>query len=233
MAHDTNPPCGVGTADAWFRFTVQTRDVVYADTRGSIGDTILAIYRSCTTPYAQSQIGEVVCSDDAMGSGCSPTPLSQVVAVLDPGAYYLLVSTRAGTPAGSATVHFQHLQAPVYDHWAPRGYATSRSLQPGPSMYQGVCAPGFTGEDMYWWTTCLVSPQNTVTVNVCANGGADPVLLLLAGAAGGGGVVTCRDNGGGCSAQSPGTVFGQQLPGLNAALVDGNNPGSYTIDINQ
>src|SRR6185369_17111917 len=100
-AHDLDLGCGAPGGDIFFAFTLTERELVYADTFGSSGNTVLGFVDGCGAPDG-GVAAPPACADDACGGG-----QSQIVALLPLGKHYLVVS---GEP-GDVTIHLEH--APV------------------------------------------------------------------------------------------------------------------------
>ncbi len=94
-------PVGTG-AEAAYAFLVESPSTLVAttDTAGTTANTVLYVRRACRTAAT-----ELACNDDI-----NPTNTkSSIRAELTPGAYYLIVDTKAGSQTGAYT-----LQASIY-----------------------------------------------------------------------------------------------------------------------
>ena len=215
---DLAAPCGAASRpDVFFTFVLTRRQLVYADTFGSTGSSSLYFASSCTTALTGSTTpGDAVCNDGACG-----TTQAQVVALLDPGTYYLVF---AG--AGAATIHFQHLEVGTgaVGNLA-RGATTSSGTTSGiGTLYQ--CDAGGP-ENAYWWRTCPSDAGGTFTASTCTGTGFDTILSLQMPAAE---TVMCDDDT--CSFQSTVSAAIPAGAGLFAVAVDGFSSakhGAYTL----
>jgi hypothetical protein len=232
--HDLNAPCaGVGGADVFYRFTLTRREYVYADTFGASWDTKLFFATSCTTPLVRStRAGEALCNDNRGLSCTSGGNASQVVAVLDPGTYYLVLTVQAGS-GGGATINFEHL---------PTGNGNIAYLSAGRVIYSGVTA-GTSGlssscggsgpENSYFWVTCPGAAGGTFSASTCSRATWDTLLHLSHGSGTG---AACNQNSTSCGTSSLQSLLSTTVPagaGLHAFFVDGwgGAQGSYSVDV--
>jgi hypothetical protein len=222
--HDLTGPCtGTTGADVFYTFTLHTRELVYADTFGASWNTSLFFASDCgTTMTTSTTPGDVLCSDDA----CATTQ-SQVVALLNPGTYYLVLSGKA---TGSATVHFQHAavgRGPL--GLLPKG----ASVQSGTTSGNGSnfdCA-GAGAENSYWWLSCPATggaqTNGSFTGSLCGGAQWDTIAYLQTPATK---REICSDDD--CGAQSVITFDIPAAAGVNVFTVDGSNgtaKGDYTV----
>jgi len=208
--------------------------LVYADTFGATWDTVLFFATACTTSMAGSTTpGDAVCNDDAGGSGICPAEglRSQVVAVLNPGTYYLVLSGY-GSATGATNIHFEHL--PVGNgplRLLPAGATTQSGTTAGTGTLGPVCVGAGGPEDSYWWRTCPGSGSGTVTADTCASAAFDTVLYVQNGNGAGGG---CNDDF--CGLQSTMTASIDTASRLHQFVVDGywtGAFGTYTVRVNR
>lgn len=217
---DLAAPCGsAGVPDVFFTFTLTRREIVYADTFGASGSTALYFASSCSTALATpTMAGDDVCS----AAACS-TSQSQVVALLDPGTYYLVYAGQAG-----ATIHFQHAQigAGSVTELAQGSSAPTGTTSGTGALY--ACDAG-GAENSYWWRTCPGDAGGLFTASTCTGTAFDTILSLQIPGAD---AVMCDDDT--CSFQS---TVGANIPagaGLFVVAVDGFSQakqGAYTISV--
>ncbi len=213
-------------ADVYYRFTLPpgARQLVYADTYGASFDTVLMFANGCTSPVPTgTTAGDGPCNDDSCG-----TLQSQVVALLNPGTYYLVVAGY-GSNTGTTPVRFQHL---------PVGNGPLALLNPGSTSVGGVTAGtgqiiGCTGsgpENTYWWRTCHTAGAGTLTATTCSRASWDTVLYFYNGTGVGG---ACNDDA--CGLQSSITGAVSAGSGIHTLTIDGwgGSSGSYTIAVSR
>ena len=218
-AADLAAPCGTASRpDVFYKFTLTRRQLVYADTFGSSGSSSLYFATSCTTPITTSTTsGDAVCSAGACG-----TAQAQVVALLDPGTYYLVL---AGD--GAATIHFQHVEVGTGAVTSlAQGTTTSTGTTSGSGdLYQ--CDAGGP-ENAYWWLTCPSSPGGAFTASTCGSTTFDTIVSLQIPSTE---AVMCDDDT--CSFQSTVSATLPAGAGLFAVAVDGFSSaqhGTYTLE---
>ena len=167
--HDVDVTCSSDQGpDIFYSFAVSKRVFVYADTFGASWNTVLFLTNDACEPIATTTPGDAVCSDDSCGS-----QQSRVVALLEPGAYRLGLSGRAGAQ-GDATIHFE---------WALAGSGTIAQLPSTNSVQVGVTAgsggniDGLSGacvaaaaENSYWWARCPSDPARIINASTCGGG---------------------------------------------------------------
>jgi len=218
---DLAPPCGTaGQPDVFFKFELSRRELVYADTFGATGNTALYFASSCSTARTVSTTpGDAVCSTGACGLG-----QSQVVALLDPGTHYLVMSGQA-----AANIHFQHVEV---------GNGTVGSLAQGSSTITGATSSNGFGtlyacdgggaENSYWWRTCPNDAGGSFQGSTCGVGTNFDTILSLQMP--GSEAVMCDDDT--CSFQSTVSANIPAGAGLFVISVDGFSSarhGNYTL----
>lgn len=151
--HDTNGNCACTSTgnDVFFRFVLTQPEIIYADTLGATWDTSLFLQDGLGNNLTPPSAGQITCNDDA--TLCAGARASQVVARLNPGTYFLVLS---GCGAGPATIHFQHL---------PGGGAAATAISPngtvqtlsgavsGTGTISSTCCSGGP-ERVHFWVTC-------------------------------------------------------------------------------
>jgi hypothetical protein len=155
--NDITLSCGVTSTspDVFYRLDVLRREVVYADTMGSSFDTVIALVTAAGVEA--TTVNGAACNDDGP---CASTPgASQLIAVLEPGTYYLAVSGQLAR-SGPFVLHVQRL---------PGGSVANRPMPPGSSVLNGsiggpgntspTCATtsGLAGEDAWYFARCPTS----------------------------------------------------------------------------
>ncbi len=234
--HDLDTPAGCpavgGPAtsgkDVFFSFTLTQPELVYADTVGASWDTILFFANSCTTaiPLSASATGLVECDDDLNDIGCTRSTQSQVVAYLQPGTYYLVLSgwgSHTASASGTATIHFRHepvgndgaaVGAPPATpvllpagtssqsgHTSGTGRITSDSLGLTACYTNGGGPAGTHGngpENTYFWRTCPENPAGDFTATTCGLGTTFDTLIYVATPAVGSVAGDCDDDNAAC-----------------------------------
>ena len=228
------PSCGFGvTSDVYYRFTVPgpSRELVYADTAGSSFDTVLYFARDCGTALSASTTnGDVVCNDDMGSAGCNGGLQSQVVALLNPGTWYLMVGGFGGQ-TGTISLRFQHL--PVGSGGVsllPAGATTQAGVTGGSGSLGGACGGAAAGESTWWWRTCPDFVGGAFSAQTCGRASWD-TLIYLRNAAGGGDA--CNDDA--CGLQSSISATLPPGPGIHAFTVDGfsNYTGSFSVAVSR
>jgi hypothetical protein len=177
--HDVNGNCNCTTAgnDVFYRFTLTAPTFVYADTFGTTWDTALFLQDAAGNNLTPGGTGQVTCNDDNPAAGYCPgvPPMagasalqSQILARLNPGTYYLVLS---GCGAGMATIHFQHLPA--------GSGATTARITPNTTLQNVMGATMGTGavsstccsggpENSYFWVTCPGASATTFYASSCS-----------------------------------------------------------------
>jgi hypothetical protein len=145
---DLEAPCAVQATgpDVFYRFTLTSPELVYADTVGAGFDTVLFFASTCAQPQAVSPIasGLLECNDDVgtvAQSGCTGGgTASQVLAYLGIGTHFLVLAGH-GTATGAVSFQFTHV--PSGNNGAPRTTVLPPApilLPAGPSTLRGVAA---------------------------------------------------------------------------------------------
>lgn len=155
--------------DVFYTFTITQPEIIYADTFGATWDTSLFIQDAAGANVTATP-GFVTCNDDHAAAGFCNVGASglqsQIVARLNPGMYFLVLS---GCGAGTAGIHFQH---------APAGNGTSTRIAPdattrtamsttaGTGTATGACCS--TGADnSLFWVTCPNTAAASLNANTC------------------------------------------------------------------
>jgi hypothetical protein len=224
----TNQSGCLSGGDVYYRFTLTAREVVYADTYGTMYDTGLAF-----APASGTGIIAGTCVDDITTCGATRIFQAQVARQLDPGTYYLVVSG-FGSATGPFTLRFQHL--PVGNGAVTQladptaGVQTLTGTTTGTGVLTQSCGVGATGpETTYWYTTCPNFTALNYTASTCGAATWDTVLEQRSAARTP--LAVCNDDA--CSTQS--TVSGTLAAGagLHALYVDGYSgaSGAYTLSL--
>jgi hypothetical protein len=214
-------PCGTaGQPDVFFKFELSRRELVYADTFGASGNTTLYFASSCSTARtAPTTAGDAVCSTAACGTG-----QSQVVALLDPGTHYLVMSGQA-----AADIHFQHVEV---GNGTVAGLAQGTNTVTGTTSASGFgtlyACDGGGAENSYWWRTCPNDAGGTFQGSTCGSGTTFDTILSFQMP--GSEAVMCDDDT--CSFQSTVSTTIPAGAGLFVISVDGFSSakhGDYTL----
>jgi hypothetical protein len=222
--HVLNFPCGSNGADIVMRVHVTTQQpqLFYADTFGAAWNTMLFFSDTCDQPKAPTGVDMVVCSDDACG-----TSQSQVVALLNYGYHYLIVSGANGE-SGDVTVHVQR---------ALLGNGTISSLPVGAGSVQGntsgidrseLCQTS-GAKDNYWWQSCPDDVPGAFIASTCGGATWDTELTLQIPRTD---IIACNDNDDNCGMQSSLNVSmpaGAGIQVLTVGGTTGNSIGNYTF----
>lgn len=156
--------------DVFFSFHIATRELFYADTFGTDWNTSLFLATDCSHPFVDSTTtGDAVCNDDS----CS-TSQSQVVAVLLPGTYYLILSGGEG----AASIHIEHVSVgsgPVAP--LPAGVTQQQATTSQYASISEECQTG-GGESAHWWKTCPDSTGGTFAASTCGLASFDTTLKM-------------------------------------------------------
>jgi hypothetical protein len=224
-ARELDPPCaaGAGGPDVYFRFNLNRRALVYADTLGASWNTVVYFASACDgTPLTGA--GDQTCSDDACG-----TAQSQAMAILPIGSYVLVISGRGGV-SGETLVNFEH--AVVAD-------PTTAPLAQGASTLTGtttgagniyVCEAAGP-ENSYWWASCPSYAGGPLMSNTCTATSYDTVLSLQVPRTG---LVACNNDS--CGIQSTLNTNVPAGAGINVLSVSGptlQNRGAYSLTVNR
>jgi len=231
--------------DVFYRFTLTSPEVVYADTFGATWDTSLFLQDSAGMNLAGALAAapNVTCNDDNAMAGFCPnvgtTGLqSQIAARLPAGTYFLVLS---GCGSGTADIHFQHLPAgngaaARITPSAMEQNATGTTSGTG-SVTSTCCSAG--ADNTHWWITCPGTAAQTFYASTCnAMTGANlvgyDVEIAQYSALRSTGAVCNDDIGGTCAA---GAAMNSTIPattattgGLNTLIADScSGAGAYTI----
>jgi hypothetical protein len=243
--HDINSSCQPASTspDLYFSFTLTQRELVYADTFGDgtpsrplpTYDTLLFFANGCATSMpATAPAGMAYCNDDAVSVGCAgDSNRSQIVAVLDPGTYYLVQAGYGGN-FGSATINFQHLpmgNLPA-THVGTMGVGSSYTFR-GTTSGTGVVAPSAAcsangPEATFWWRHCSGLGRYAVTASTCnAGSNYDTVVYYRTPYSA---ADVCNDDlGSSCALGGTLSSIGagiSGLAGIHVVTVDGYSSGS-------
>jgi hypothetical protein len=237
--NDTTGACGCTAGnDVFFRFTLTAPEIIYADTLGASWDTSLFI-QDAMGNNVTAGAGFTTCNDDARDCGFTSGLQSMIVARLNAGTYFLVLS---GCGAGTANIKFQHL---------PAGNGSASRIAPDGTVRQAMSTTSGTGtilttccsasaENSFWWLTCPNSTANAFNANTCntmtgASTAAYDVELAQFSALRATGPVCNDDIGGVCgtgsslNASIPAT--GANEVGLNTLVVDGcSGSGAATVN---
>jgi hypothetical protein len=226
------PPCGYNAiTDVFYRITVPgpSSELVYADTVGTAFDTVLYFARDCGAALASStNAGDIVCNDDLGGAGCASSLQSQVVALLAPGTWYLMVAGFNGQ-VGSFNLRVQHLTVGSGGVAVlPVGATTQSGSTAGSGTASGACGGASAGESTWWWRTCPEFGGGAFSATTCGRASWDTLLYVRSG---GGAGDACNDDA--CGLQS--TINGS-IPagaGLHTFTVDGysTNTGTFSVAV--
>jgi hypothetical protein len=186
----------------WYRVTLAQREVLYADTAGSMFDTRL---------YLVDSAGAVVtgsCSDDG---GCSVGDFtsslqSRFAVVVNAGTYFIAMGGYGPASTGAFTLHVQHMAA-TYGSTFVAAPITATGMASGTlgtgSLRTPTCGggSGASGEEIRWFTTCGVTADSIFSL-CSADGGTwsraigtttyDPVMYVYSGRTGT--QVQCNDD---------------------------------------
>jgi hypothetical protein len=232
-------PCQANTSgDVWFRFTLTQRELVYADTFSATWDTVLFFASGCNAPLTGSTTaGDAVCNDDASGTCANEGTRSQVVALLEPGTYFLVLAGYS-TNVGEAAINLEHLPVgngplqrfPVGAVTAPQPVTGATS---GTGQIAGVCG-GAGPEVSYWWRSCSADLGGRYFFHTCTTAtNFDTVLYLRGGNTAGD---SCNDDDAAfCSTATTRSRILGSVPagaGLHVLTLDGyNGAGSYELRV--
>ncbi|HEY6177182.1 MAG TPA: hypothetical protein VIX73_22150 [Kofleriaceae bacterium] len=218
---DLAAPCGTaGTPDVFFKFTLNRRELVYADTFGATGNTALYFASSCVAARTASTTpGDAVCS-----TGACSTSQSQVVALLDAGTHYLVLAGQ-----GAATIHFQHAEVGTgtVTHLAAGSSTTTGTTGSNDGQLYACDAGG--PENAYWWHSCPSAAGGAFVASTCDNTAFDTMMSFQMPGAD---TVLCDDDS--CSVYA---AIGTTIPagaGLYVLAVDGFSSaklGNYSLSV--
>jgi hypothetical protein len=212
--------------DVWYRFVLTERETVYADTvDGQTWDSVLQLrWGECG-----GGLPPVVCADDQC-PGVSGGRRSQLLEVLEPGTYYLVVDGRAGDEAGPFTLRFQHSACgdvrPLSGNGDFDGSTAGRTDE-----WSGSCGGESSPDVFYAFGLC---EPRTVTATTCSPmSGFDSVLAFLDSGCSAADEVACNDDDPACRFGSGrSTVTAPLAAGLNFLVVDGRRAaGAYRLNV--
>jgi len=239
-SNQTSGPCGCTAGrDVFYSFTVPAAspEMIYADTIGSTWDTSLFVQTSAGVNVTASGLpaNGAACNDDGGLAGCDLPAggASQILLVLNPGAYRLVVS---GCGSGGATsLRFQHLpvgNGPVT--FLPAGASTPGGVTAGAGRVNLGCSAG-APENTYYWYRCPAAAAGTFTASTCGRATWDTTLTQYSPGRTTPGASVCNDDA--CPAalprQSSVSAAVPAGPGLHALYVDGfgTAAGAYTVSV--
>jgi hypothetical protein len=235
--NNTSGSCGCTSGnDIFFNFTVPAgpRQIIYADTLGSNWDTSLFVQTSAGTNITASNLpaNGVACNDDGGLAGCGTGLQSQIMLLLNPGAYRLVIS---GCGAGGTTTNlrFHHL---AVGNGAVAAVGAGNSTPGGTTSGTGVitqaCGGGASGpENTFYWHTCAATAAGSFTASTCGRATWDTVLEQRSAART---ANVCNDDVlGTCGVRSSVTATIPAGPGLHVFYVDGfaGGSGAYTVAV--
>jgi hypothetical protein len=224
---ERSTPCTeVNSADVWFRFTLTRRELVYVDTASMSWDTVLYFATGCNAPLQVNvESSESACNDD-IGSFCKTSGgNSQIVAVLNPGTYYVVLSG-SGIDVGDGFLNVQHIplgNGSVQEY--PLGFFEGLNFLSGTisntSGTAGTCG-GNGGEASYWWVECPNSSGGRFIATTCSpvNQGFNTVLYLRHGD---GAPEVCNNDNTSCP-------NGPRTSALDTTVVRGGGIHALTLD---
>ncbi len=236
--NNTAGSCGCATGnDIFFNFTVPAgpRQIIYADTLGSNWDTSLFVQTSTGTNVTLTGLpaNGVACNDDGGLPGCSTALQSQIMLMLNPGAYRLVISG-CGTGGTTTNLRFHHL--PVGNGAVAAinaGASTPGGTTTGAGAITQSCGGGTGPENTYYWHTCAATAAGSFTASTCARATWDTVLEQRSASRT---ANVCNDDvGGTCGVRSSVTAAIPAGPGLHTFYVDGFSgaSGAYTISVSR
>lgn len=227
--------------DVFFSFVVPAneRHLVYADTFGSLFDTVLAFADSCLATGSATVLdraptsGELLCNDDQnINTGCAiASNSSAIVAALDGGlngTTYYVVMTGYNNQSGRTPLHFVRYRVnpmtttTFVPGGAPQSYSAFTS---GPPIRSPICAggmPALAPEQTFWWRTCADFPGAVgVQATTCLLGQSYDTHLTYWSSNGG---ASCNDNDNGCA-------FGANRSTLPAGALQPAGAGLHVISL--
>lgn len=151
--------CGMG-AGQYYRFSLDGRAAIYADTFGSSIDAVVGIGpETCGEP-------PIACGAGGCGAGTS-----QLLTVLGPGTYHLLVGGSAPKERGPWVLHLRRDPVPT-NLLGPIGSGTTTLPTHTFDAFSGGSCPCLGFRCAYavaWYLTCPEAAGGTVTATVCSN----------------------------------------------------------------
>jgi hypothetical protein len=237
----TTGSCGCTAGrDVFYNFTIAgpAPEMIYADTIGSAWDTSLFVQTSAGVNVTASGLpaNGVACNDDGGLAGCNlpPNGASQILLVLNPGAYRLVVS---GCGSGGRTsLRFQHLpvgNGPIA--FLPPGASTPSGTTAGAGRVNVGCSGGGPENTYYWYRCPSATAAATFTASTCGRATWDTTLAQYSPGRTTPDTSVCNDDA--CPSalprQSSITATIPAGPGLHALYVDGfgTAAGAYTVSI--
>ncbi len=227
--NDTSGACGCTSgADLFYRFTLTTSEIVYADTFGSSYDTSVFLQdMSGSNVTSTGLTGGVTCNDNSSCAGSAEARNAQIYALLPPGAYFLVLS---GCGRGLANLQFQHLpvgNGPVVRLPMLSGTYTLTGTTSGTGLLRTTCTAGVGPENTYWTVTCPDFTATSFGAETCdASSTWDTVLEQRSGTR----APICNDDVCGVRSRIQGNL--PPGPGLHALYVDGysaTSGGAYSL----
>jgi hypothetical protein len=225
--HEPHDGCAGGEGrDVWYRFVLTERETVYADTVDGEGwDTVLQLrWGECG-----GGLPPVMCANDQC-PGVSGGRRSQLLEVLDPGTYHLVVDGGAAGEAGPFRLRFQ--RAACGD---PRPLSGSGNFDGSTAgradAWAGTCG-GESSPDVFY--ALALCEARTVTASTCSPmSGFDSVLTFLDGGCDIADEVACNDDDPDCRYGVGGATVTASLPaGLSFLVVDGRRAGgTYRLTV--
>jgi len=229
--------CAAGR-DVFYGFTVPASgpELVYADTIGSTWDTSLFVQTSAGANVTAPNLPlhGAACNDDGGLAGCATGLQSQVLLVLNPGAYRLVVS---GCGAGGATsVRFQHLplgNGPLA--FLPEGTSVPAGTTAGVGRVNAGCSAGGPENTYYWYRCPAATAAASFTASPCGRAAWATSLVQYSPGRTAPGASVCNDDA--CPAAAPRqssvTATIPAGPGIHALYVDGfgTASGAYTVAV--
>lgn len=216
---DHEPPAGCavrGGRDVWYRFVVTERETVYADTvDGREWNTVLQLrWGDCGAGQPP-----VVCADDQCPA-VSGGRRSQLLEVLDPGTYYLVVDGAGEDQAGPFTLRFQRAACPTAPSPLLGNGNFDGTTSGSPDAWAGSCGGESSPDVLYAFGLC---ESRTVTASTCSPmSGFDSVLAFLGADCSAGEELACNDDDPDCRYGTGRSTVQAALPaGLNFLVVDG------------
>jgi len=237
--HQAAGPCGCTAGrDVFYNFTVPAAapEIIYADTLGSTWDTSLFVQTSAgvnvTAPGLPAN--GAACNDDGGLAGCGTGLQSQIMLLLNPGAYRL-VASGCGT-GGATSVRFQHLpvgNGPVA--FLPEGASTPAGTTAGVGRVSLGCSAGGPENTYYWYRCPSATTTSAFTASTCGRATWDTTLVQYSPGRTTPGPSVCNDDA--CPAAAPRqsavTSTLPAGPGLHALYVDGFGvgAGAYSVSV--
>jgi len=226
-------PCGSNVGgDVYYRIDVPgpSRELVYADTQGSTFDTVLYFARDCGTALTgTTTTGDVLCNDDMGSAGCFGGGLqSQVVALLSPGTWYLMVAGYNGQ-SGAFNLRVHHLAVGAGAvNLLPQGSTTQSGATSGSGLLGGPCGGSGAGEATWWWRSCPDFGGGGFSATTCSRASWDTLIYLRNAVSGSD---ACNDDT--CALQSTINATIPPGAGLHTFTVDGYsvNTGSFSVAV--